>query len=37
MRYLNTWLMQHVPTGPNEYSRLDMLDGLPRNAAVVTR
>jgi hypothetical protein len=37
MRYLNTWLMQHVPAGPNEYSRLDILDGLPRNAAVVTR
>jgi hypothetical protein len=37
MRYLHTWLMQHVPTGPNEYSRLDILDGLPRTVAVVPR
>jgi hypothetical protein len=37
MRYLNTWLMQHVPSMPAEYSRLDTLDGLPRNAASVTR
>jgi hypothetical protein len=35
--HINAWLNQHIPTMPAEYSRLDHLDGLPRNAAVVTR
>lgn len=34
--HITTWLDKHVPTMPAEYSRLDNLDGLPRNAAVVT-
>jgi hypothetical protein len=38
MRYrINQWIDRHIPLLPGEYSRLDMLDGLPRNAASVTR
>jgi hypothetical protein len=35
MRHINNWLMQHVPEMPGEYSRLDMLDGLPHNVVEV--